>query len=261
MSVPSVLAQSEAPTTTTTTPAAAQESDAGADDDAKEADEAGDDNTAEIIAAFVFGLLVIVAFLAYLYLVQDRFFDSAERAWKRLGVVPRAESVVVLTARSLYQQVDGGSTLTISGPAIIVVGDKGAATYSIPADDNNAAEWSVDPTVVASVDPSKGDSVKVTARTAGVFALNVQRGDGKGSISVTAVDLSGGASLPFVGAGYGTVLIALALLTVAAVLGMEGVLSGEALATLFGALAGYIFLKGADAAAANGSEKSKPETS
>jgi hypothetical protein len=242
VAVPGALAQE---TTTTTT--ATESTDEAEDTDAEESD---DDSGAS--DALIFGGLVIAAFLVYLYRVQDRFFDlGGELA--RLGRGVRAEPVGALVPSDVRDLVDATSELEISGPGLIAVGENGAQTYSVaPADAGasavsapagGATSWSVTPADAASVQPATGDSVKVTATRPGVFKVNAQRDGSAGSVVVTAVDVSGGATLPFVGAGYGTILIALALLTLATALGMEEVLSGEAIATLFGAVAGYIFLK------------------
>jgi hypothetical protein len=59
-------------------------------------------------------------------------------------------------------------------------------------------------------------------------------------------------SLPFVGEGYGTILLALAILTLATVLALMGKFSSDALATLFGALGGYIFYRAAGGAGGGG---------
>jgi hypothetical protein len=201
-----------------------------------------------VVAVLAFGLLVIVALLVYLYLIQERYFDAAERALGRLGKVPPAQEVTAIASGA---PVTFGATaaepLKITGPAVLAVGGDGEAYTVAPGD--GEAQWSINTpddgaSDVASVAPATGGTVRVVAKKAGTFIINVTRGAGSGSYTVTAVDLSSESRLPLVGAGYGTLLIALVLLTGAIVLGLEDVLSGEAIATLFGALAGYVFLKG-----------------
>jgi hypothetical protein len=68
------------------------------------------------------------------------------------------------------------------------------------------------------------------------------------SVFVAAVQPAGeaaGPRLAWVGEGYGTILIAVTVVATVTVLGLLDVLDSSALAGLFGALVGYIFLKSA----------------
>ncbi len=73
---------------------------------------------------------------------------------------------------------------------------------------------------------------------------------------ITAVEAAptsaGGVDLPFVGEGYGTVIVAVVLVALATVLGLLDVLDSSAVATLFGAVAGYIFFKAGAASLGGG---------
>jgi hypothetical protein len=50
--------------------------------------------------------------------------------------------------------------------------------------------------------------------------------------------------LPFIGAGWGSVVVAIAIAAVTGALGLAGAITGEAVATILGALAGYVVAKG-----------------
>ena len=50
-----------------------------------------------------------------------------------------------------------------------------------------------------------------------------------------------GVDLPFIGRGFGSILIVIILVAAVIVLALAGVLTGEAVAPIIAALAGYIF--------------------
>ena len=61
--------------------------------------------------------------------------------------------------------------------------------------------------------------------------------------------------LPFVGAGWGSIVGAVTIATLAGALGLAKIIGGEAVATILGALAGYLFgtnLSGSGSGASSG---------
>ncbi len=223
-----------------TTASPTSDTDASSDDGEADEDQTADDGLS--VTAFVFGLVALALLLAYLYLVQNRFFNTADRFIQKQGNVPPAKDVDSIVRYSTMQTVGPPQpSLAVSGPGVVTVGIE--AEFSITPDaEAGEAKWTVVPADLASPASATGDTFKFKAQRAGAFTVNVERGDATGSASVTAVGDSG-AKLPFVGAGYGTVVLATILITATIVLGLEDVLDGQAVATLFGALAGYIFHK------------------
>lgn len=93
--------------------------------------------------------------------------------------------------------------------------------------------------------------VRIIASESGVYVL---RGsctiDGvtyAGEVSVIALERAPGKilTIPWVGAGYGSILISVIVVGVLLILGLTEVLEGDAIAPILGALIGYIFGKSA----------------
>lgn len=234
-------------------------------DEAASAEDDGDTSPGVAVGALAFGLLAIAASLAYLYLIQERFYDAAEQAMLLLKSTPIAAPVGLLARLSgmelLVAEEDSG--LEIHGPATIPVGPEGAEFSVLGAAEGEEVSWTISPETAATVKPERGSKVKVTAAKAGNFTVNAQRGTSKAPpVSVTAVDVAPqDKGLPFVGTGWGALVISITLITGAVVLGVMDVLEGEAIATLFGALAGYVFLKGTDSGSGGAGSPKTPEES
>jgi hypothetical protein len=155
--------------------------------------------------------------------------------------------------------------LKIDGPAAVVVGEP--TKFKALADDEPiAARWTLDPQDAGTLESTGkadgeviGDSVSVLATKKSVFKLRAEaEGWSPGTVLLTAIAApTETGTVAFVGRGYGTIMIAIVILTIAGVLGLVGALGSEAVATLFGAVAGYIFLKaqsGGDTSAASGDQ-------
>jgi hypothetical protein len=111
----------------------------------------------------------------------------------------------------------------------------------VAADD---ATWSVEPANAATVNPVSGTNTKVIATIAGPFILVAKdsRQSEPARFPVEALVSQGKAvELPFIGQAYGAIAIAVVVVAAIIVLGLSDILSGEAVATLLGALLGYIF--------------------
>jgi hypothetical protein len=240
--------------TQTTGPGGDTQSTAGSEDtqtgqdETQKSTDAGDDSQPWLsVAVLLFGLVVVVVFFYYLNGAQGQYYRTSEVIVTLGKDVPRAVPVVLT-------ELDRGEVpVEIDGPGVVVVGEE--AEFSAKrGDEGPAVAWSIAPVGAgdATVDPASGPTTKVKAAAAGSYKLVAREGATVvGEVSLNAIVPEGGAeengsgALPFVGAGYGTLVIAVVILTVAGALGFAGILETSALATLFGAIAGYIFVKGA----------------
>jgi hypothetical protein len=143
----------------------------------------------------------------------------------------------------------------ISGPDHAVVGVHTRYTAKIVGDapPNAMLTWQAaregQPEAPAVIEPSTGTVVFVRPTSPGDFQLKVLVNDVDGFLekpfTVTAMPAETSSArsieLPFVGQGYGTLMLAIVIILALIVLGMEDVISGEAIAPILGAIAGYIF--------------------
>jgi hypothetical protein len=169
-----------------------------------------------------------------------------------------------LTTRQIRAKLDEDATtqpksIKIEGDAVIVVGEP--KEFKASDDDRPVvATWTVDPPDGATLEAGgsttepQGTSVKLTASKKGTLKLTASaEAHIPATIPLAAIVAPAQTPrLPFVGRGYGTIMIALSILSVAGALSVLGKLN-SAVATLLGALAGYIFLKDAPAAGGGGS--------
>ena len=129
------------------------------------------------------------------------------------------------------------------------------AEYKATGNGSDVAAWSVTGDG-ATVAPVQGGATKLTATAAGSYELTVNVANTSATAPITAVEAAptsaGGVDIPFVGEGYGTVIVAVVLVALATVLSLLAVLDSSAVATLFGAVAGYIFFKAGAASQGGG---------
>jgi hypothetical protein len=231
------VAQAQNPSTPGTTPDTASTSATASEED-------DDEEAVLAVAILVVGSILALAFLFYIGWVQALYYKVA-RALAERGK-PSVPSPVrsIITAELLAE----GETVPvqIKGPDTATVGEK-AVFQALRAGEPVDVTWML-VEGEATLDPASGtaaSSVTVTPTKAGAFALKAKSGDIETSpLKVTVVDApeeKSKTTLPFVGDGYGTVLIAIVLLTFASVLALMDKLSTDAVATLFGAVAGYLF--------------------
>lgn len=203
------------------------------------------------VAVLTFALLVIVAVLAYLYGADREYTTLAKLSVRRLGIVPPARDIPPLARQAdRVDAVDAGAPppVSIAGPSVLMIGAAQAYTASTQAGPV-AADWTVTPEGLT-IAPTHGETVQLTATKLGTYVLSatVTGQATPGRITVVALEAakdSTGGAVPFIGAGYGTVLLAVVLVALATVLGLVGVLDGTALGTLLGAIVGYVFVRGA----------------
>jgi hypothetical protein len=190
--------------------------------------------------ALLFGFAVIVSLLTYMGIIQKA---SYKLMGKKSAYRP-ADVDAFDDAKSMTLGMRS-STVRVDGPASITVGEP-AEYRALKADAEVDAEWTVSPAGSATWTPTSGKTVAVTATKAdAAYTVTAKAGDEMASKEVKAAAKPDTATtIPFVGKGWGTIVIVVALLTFATVLGLTDSLDKGALATLFGAIAGYAFHHG-----------------
>lgn len=201
----------------------------------------------------VFALLALAIVFVYTYSIQREYYRTSQ-GLGRLGRAVQVKSVPAFVPAGAALEVAGDAAdgaveqLEMRGTASTVVGQE-SSEFSVvrvadgaPATD---AVWSVDPATAAVVTPQQGAKVRIVAATPGVFTVIAGVSSpklGSAQLQVAAVAAQDNAvQLPFVGEAYGSIAIAIILIAAIIILAMIGVLSGEGVATLLGALLGYIF--------------------
>lgn len=135
--------------------------------------------------------------------------------------------------------------VTIDGPDMVVVG--------VPADfvakqggTQVVATWTADPAAATAPLGDPSSRVTITAKQAGSFSLTAAvAGSGSVPKRVAAAPADRARqTLPFIGAGWGSVVVAIIIAALTGALGLAGALTGEGVATILGALVGYVVAKG-----------------
>jgi hypothetical protein len=195
----------------------------------------------------LFALAVLLTLFVYMYYIQQRFYDVVGSA-ARAGVAFQATWVAPFVQQGASFGVEAtpgaAAAMSITGPPSVVVGTLSPEfTLKDAPEDGAQAQWTAAPPTAAAVIPGRGPKVKVFAAEAGVFTLSVTAGDQTvtAQVAATAPQPSRAAELPFIGGGYGAIVIAVVLLMMVTTLAVGGFLSSEATGTLFGGLLGYIF--------------------
>jgi hypothetical protein len=139
-----------------------------------------------------------------------------------------------------------GPQVTIDGPDIVVVGkpaefvaknnDGGQVVATWTADPADATEPLGEPTSRLTLTATQSGTFSLTASAAGAAAIPKH-------VTATVADVRG-QPLPFVGAGWGSIVVVIVIAAVTGALGLSGQLNGEAVATILGTLAGYAVAKG-----------------
>jgi hypothetical protein len=195
-----------------------------------------------------FGVIALVGALAYLWANDRKYFDLARRSLNKLGDIPAAQSIPSIDAGRAEAEGEAPAPSPVVGPAVLAVGD--IQSYSVKVDDPAATvAWAADPADGLAISPTNGPVVNVTANKVGTYTVSATvtaaAGATTNAASVTVVQAVRGAlgAIPFVGAGYGTVVVAIVLIATAGVLGILSILDKEAIATLFGAIVA-LFVRG-----------------
>jgi len=198
-------------------------------------------------------VLMWILLFRYTYMMQDRYYTAAEKLAKSgFSTVP-----TVIGTETFHGEVVGAEGVTpefkIDGPKIVTVGVE-SGEYKLISDSQPAeVKWSVEPANAAAANPITGSSTKIVAAISGAFHLKadvkVNAADPTtitGMFSVAAIAPQAGRKidLPVFGRGYGTIAIAIVILAIVLIMGLSHDLDSAAIATLLGALVGYIFSKG-----------------
>jgi hypothetical protein len=190
----------------------------------------------------IFAIVVITLIIWYLRRAEDRYFLAAERLG-RFGITTTSDLVSATAGSALgAQTLDTDATLTVTGPGKLVVGTAVEYRATSASGVATTATWAVAPSDAADLSSASGERVTVTPKKAGALTINATA-DGK-SVAIAATieaPSSSGTKLPFVGGGWGSIIAAVVIAVLVAVLGVARVLGAEAIASLLGTLAGYLF--------------------
>jgi hypothetical protein len=207
-----------------------------------------DSHSGLVVAALFFGFFVIVALLYYLSQVQGKYYRTSEGLVTLGKVIPTAISIAAIERDRDGIEV---AEIKIEGPGVVVCG-QAAQFKAMSGGAEQIVDWTVEHTDEGTgqvgIEPASGSHVQVNAAEAGSYKLIAKQGaEVRDEVVFNAVvpepaDQKS-VGLPFVGEGYGTVVIAVVILTIAGALGFAGVLDTSAIATLLGAIAGYIFVQ------------------
>ena len=198
----------------------------------------------------------------YVTEIQEKYYALMEKLAAQ-GIATQPEIVrssqfsdAALGLRPAAAMVDGpaqpAKTLQVKGPHILTIGVESSAFLATLCDPSNErqdpaldAKWIVTPAGAASVNPTIGSSVKVTPTQLGAFVLHVDAGSsatGTVEFSVaTILPASKTVSIPFIGEGWGTIILAIFFGAAVALLGLSRAIDPALVGTLMGALLGYIF--------------------
>jgi hypothetical protein len=206
-----------------------------------------DNNQARELAliALLFGLLAVSAVLIFLSLDRRRSFRLFGEMSERGQTVSGMEEPALDRSP---QELEGVDSPAIHGPATVRVGVP--VTYTLVGTDASAATWHL--LGEATLSATTGPSVRVTATNAGGFRLTAKYGTLPTELprdllaeQPATTDTS---KVPLLGRGYGTVVIALAVASVTAALGLTKVLDGQAVAGILGSLVTLSVARGTSSA-------------
>jgi hypothetical protein len=196
-----------------------------------------------LLLLLIFGLILIVGILIYVYKIQLKYYATTQ-SLSQMGVGVKATPISFfgsITAAAAAQQPN---KLMIDGPGFVTVGAHADFTVKEELGGNlaNDAQWSITPDDAASWSPKMGAKVTVLPLKMGPFVLTASAPKAEGAVSVAAVAPQATTEeLPFIGQGYGSLVIAVLVVITVILLALTGILTGEAVATLLGGLLGYIF--------------------
>jgi len=244
------------PTGTTDDTVATGETATGSDDETEEASNKEPDLGKYAIFVLVFGALAAAGLLVFLDRAAGRFYDAVNTTVAKLGVVPKAETTSAFSG-GIRGSVQGLTTsptrVTIDGPGVVTVGKPAeftakngeeaiSCTWTIARSDG--ADGADDATAC---DPETGMKTTATPASVGNYELTAtpeDAGVAKNSVKFAVVSAPASTpSLPFLGTGYATILVAIVATTLVTVLGLLDALDKTFLTTFFTLLLGYIFVK------------------
>jgi hypothetical protein len=191
------------------------------------------------------GVLIVVVFLAKDRAGTRATFSATVAAGQYVTGIGEAASGVAAPGALLARMAGVAAEVPeIEGPGEVVVGT--AAAFIAKVGDNEAiATWTVDPPAAAELPAGDTNRLLLVARQPGPFKLTAKvGGEASEPKQVNARPASAKASvLPFLGAGWGGVVVGIVIASITAALGFAHALSTDAVATILGALVGYVVAK------------------
>ncbi len=213
-----------------------------------------DDDAAENAGTYAvwvlaFGAFAMFALLWYTGWKQTEFYELAKERLK-LGGGGSFSGETVSMAAPTAPAAPGALAApapVITGPASVILGLK-SPEFKVEVGGTQPASgvtWSVTPADAAAVLPSTSGATQIVAAKAGALTVSATVNGQTVSLQVAALpDTPPKMKIPFVGGGLGSFYVAIMILALAGTLGILGVLTGEGVATIIGAIAGYIFGRG-----------------
>jgi hypothetical protein len=191
--------------------------------------------------------------------------EADEAAVKVRGLGGRATVVApppFVSEEMLEFKRAAGGSLTIEGPSVLTVGIPAVFTATGADGKPIKVTWSAHDTAGVNFSATEGEKTEVTVDRPLTFAIVGTPDSGQAETKqLTAVGASSDSpSFSSYASGYGSVVISVVLIAAATALGILNVLTGESLATLFGAIAGYIFFKAASPSSGGASTSSSGQT-
>jgi hypothetical protein len=230
---------STAPTTTAEVESDAVTTTATTSTETKD-DDSSDDNRWVAIGIFLLGALGVI--LAYV------FYDRWRKSYETLALA-------TLTATGAYPETvfppgEAGVRLAqaqtppkpvVTGPATVIVGEPNIFKATVDDVAADSCTWTVKPEGAATIQPSTGAEVTVTATKSGPLTLYAQIDDGAPTpVKLTAANKTGG-GVPLLGTGFAGAAAAIIAFSLAGGLAALDVIGGEAFIAFLGPVVGYFF--------------------
>lgn len=221
-----------------------------------------------VVVPLLFALVAIGIILRFIASSEDKYYQAAKKlaGQGRPATISYTGAFSSPIAPAATEEVAGQRTppkeLKIEGPGVVTAQEESAEFSATSGGQSVEAYWSVDPPGAAAITPKSDDlaKVRVVPTRAETFVLIAMASHGSiepAKIQVQAISPKmEAATLPFIGQGYGTLVVAIIAIAAVLALALNGVLGGEAVATFFGGLLGYIF--GVGTASATGAKPTPP---
>jgi hypothetical protein len=213
-----------------------------------------------LLILLAFGLLVVSGLLFYIYKIQGKYYAATQSLSQR-GVGVKATLISSILPEGVTEE-DGREKLKIDGPGFVAVGTHADYIAKIGSNESSAdTQWTFAPEGAVGYNTQKGPKVTVTPLQIGSFRLSASVGGETVEYSVAVVPPQATQELPFIGQGFGSLVIAVLVIVALILLGVTGVLNPEAVGTLLGGLLGYIFGVTTSTAASQKTEGKSPGSS
>ncbi len=204
-----------------------------------------------VVGVLGVALIVVIGYLLYLYRIQRRYYRLLECAVCRDGVDLKVGQTPATYAARVQLTDAATKPLTIRGPLSVRLGGRPAVFEIVEKEDDSGKSlagfsWSVEPAGNAVVSPAPdGLSARVAVSAVGSYKVRATSDDYAGEAVFVALPAEDNAEveIPWVGEGYGAVIVSVFILGTVLILAYVGAVEGAVVGTVLGALAGYIFGK------------------